>query len=58
MAEEGEEEEEEEAELRVPVDEFSARRMLYLKQPRVFESMMDLLLCVFVHWCWLNGRRA
>lgn len=52
MAEEGEEEEEEEAELRVPVDEFSARRMLYLKQPRVFESMMDLLLCVFVHWCW------
>ena len=50
MAEEGEEEEEEEAELRVPVDEFSARRMLYLKQPRVFGSME--LLRVLVHWCW------
>ena len=43
-------EEEEEVELRVPVDEFAGRRMLYLKQPRVFGSME--LLRVLVHWCW------
>lgn len=43
--------EEEAVECGGSVDEFGGRRMLYLKQPRVFESME---LCVLEHW-WFSG---